>query len=95
MKSEAELASVTELRTLRDEIENLNSEENKIQHGETELSQGLSLSPLMDPALRSARERHTRPKRSSKRENPSDLEKKLLMNPYGNTCAWSTVTFVA
>ena len=91
MKSAAELASGTELPTLLDEIGNLNSKENNNQHEETELSQGLPLSPLMDPAFRLARERHTRPKRRSKGEEASDLEKKLLMNPYGNTCAWSTV----
>lgn len=95
MKSEAEeLASSADLQTLLDEIGNFNSEENKNQHEEAELSQGLPLSPLMDPALRFARERHTRPK-GPKRENPSDIEEKLLMNPYGNTCAWFIITSVA
>lgn len=73
-----------------DEIELLDREENKSRHEKTDISHGLPLSPLMDSKLISARERHTRPKQ---RGNPSDFQKKLLMNPYGKTCTLSILNF--
>lgn len=89
-KTQAELASNTQLWTIVDDIEKFDGEENQSRHDRTEISQGLPLSPLMDSKLISARERHTRPKQ---RGNPSNVQKKLLMNPYGTTCALSILVF--
>lgn len=86
-KTQAELASSAELLKLLDEIEEPEGEEFISQDEETGLSQWLPLSPLMDPKLLSARERHRRPKQRPNRGNPSDLEKELLMNPYAQALA--------
>lgn len=93
-KSQAELASDGHLLSLLDEIENLDGEESKSQHEETQVLQGLPLSPLMNPKFVSLRERRMRPKKRQDKENLSDIEKKLLMNPYGKTCALSTLNSV-
>ncbi|MCJ1463777.1 hypothetical protein MMC07_002386 [Pseudocyphellaria aurata] len=86
-KTQVELASSAQLRTLLDEVDQPEVEERRIQDEDTELSQDLPKSPLMDSKLVSAREHYMRRKQRPNREYPSDLEEKLSMNPYAQALA--------